>query len=95
MTHVVSLLIPEAVSPPPSSGAQTQIRELFPHLFGQPSVQLLPQEVPSEAEGTWGPTTIGVVLSGGQAPGGHNVIAGLFGEFQQVQHSTVLHTRAQ
>ncbi|MGC8862397.1 MAG: diphosphate--fructose-6-phosphate 1-phosphotransferase, partial [Armatimonadota bacterium] len=51
-----------------------QIRALFPNTYGQPEVRLV--------EGNGGlsarPLKVGVVLSGGQAPGGHNVIAGLF-----------------
>ncbi len=57
----------------PATDAE-QIRELFPNTYGQPVATLV--------EGTGNlstaPLTIGVVLSGGQAPGGHNVIAGLF-----------------
>jgi hypothetical protein len=49
---------------------------LFPNLFGQPSAALVP--INEAAEGK--PLKVGVVLSGGQAPGGHNVICGIFGE---------------
>lgn len=55
-----------------------EIAKLFPNLFGQPSAMLLPNEsglVQSNQK-----LKIGVVLSGGQAPGGHNVISGIFGE---------------
>lgn len=49
-----------------------QLRSLFPHLFGQPKL------VVSQGErAALRPLRIGVVLSGGQAAGGHNVIAGL------------------
>lgn len=55
-----------------------EIAKLFPNLFGQPSAKLVPagsgrSDLPASLK-------IGVVLSGGQAPGGHNVIAGIFGE---------------
>eukprot|EP00171_Calliarthron_tuberculosum_P011703 IDg11703t1 len=49
------------------------VRSLFPALFGQPILHIQPHSGD-------GPTTvgrrlrIGVVLSGGPAPGGHNVI---------------------
>ena len=53
---------------------EESIRGLFPRTFGRPVVQL--------GEGTGPPErralNVGVVLSGGQAPGGHNVITGLF-----------------
>lgn len=51
------------------------IEQLFPHLFGQPIVNFTPVDTPTV---TTTPKTIGVVLSGGPAPGGHNVIAGLY-----------------
>lgn len=55
---------------------EDKVRELFPALFGQPVLDIVPHSGD-------GPTTvgrrmrIGVVLSGGPAPGGHNVITGL------------------
>jgi len=36
------------------------------------------------------PLKIGVVLSGGQAPGGHNVICGIFGEGSSILPLTEL-----
>lgn len=53
-----------------------EIKKLFPSLFGQPSAIL----VPSENESSGQALKVGVVLSGGQAPGGHNVISGIFGK---------------
>ncbi|KAI5063494.1 hypothetical protein GOP47_0022041 [Adiantum capillus-veneris] len=67
---------------PPTSAAGNpeEIAKLFPNLFGQPSVQLLPSASPTlRADAK---LKIGVVLSGGQAPGGHNVIAGIFDYLQ-------------
>ena len=55
-----------------------EIAKLFPCLFGQPSSMVVPSG--SEAVGSVRKLKIGVVLSGGQAPGGHNVICGIFGE---------------
>jgi hypothetical protein len=54
-----------------------EIAKLFPNLFGQPSVSLVPAAEPAATR----PLKVGVVLSGGQAPGGHNVICGIFGEY--------------
>jgi pyrophosphate--fructose-6-phosphate 1-phosphotransferase len=51
-----------------------EIRKLFPRTYGQPAVRLVSGPGPKEAK----PLKVGVVLSGGQAPGGHNVITGLF-----------------
>ncbi|MEI7832434.1 MAG: diphosphate--fructose-6-phosphate 1-phosphotransferase [bacterium] len=50
------------------------IRVLFPHTFGQPEAKITNSGAPLNTK----PIKVGVVLSGGQAPGGHNVIAGLF-----------------
>jgi len=51
-----------------------EIKRLFPHTYGQPVARII------EGEGNLNTAAlnVGVVLSGGQAPGGHNVIAGLF-----------------
>ncbi|GJT78588.1 pyrophosphate--fructose 6-phosphate 1-phosphotransferase subunit beta-like protein [Tanacetum coccineum] len=55
-------------------GNPDEIAKLFPSLFGQHSsvLQLSESNDPASA------LKIGVVLSGGQAPGGHNVISGMF-----------------
>lgn len=55
-----------------------EIAKLFPNLFGQPSASLVPGDSSGAASNQ--SLKIGVVLSGGQAPGGHNVISGLFGK---------------
>ncbi|CAF2115782.1 BnaC08g41630D [Brassica napus] len=57
-----------------------EIAKLFPGLYGQPSVSVVPD--PSAAS-SGQKLKIGVVLSGGQAPGGHNVISGLFDYLQE------------
>ncbi|MCO5602793.1 hypothetical protein L7F22_056931 [Adiantum nelumboides] len=76
---------------PPSSAAGNpeEIAKLFPNLFGQPSAQLVTSASPTlQAEAK---LKIGVVLSGGQAPGGHNVIAGIFDYLQNhAKGSTLL-----
>lgn len=52
---------------------QEQIKELFPNTYGLPLLHLVEGK---HAE--YPVVNVGVILSGGQAPGGHNVIAGLF-----------------
>jgi len=66
---------------------QEQIQHLFPQTYGQPEVKLVEGE--SNLAST--PLKVGVVLSGGQAPGGHNVIAGLFDALQAANPATVLY----
>lgn len=51
-----------------------EIHKLFPHTYGQPIATL----VEGRGDLTTRPLKVGVVLSGGPAPGGHNVIAGVF-----------------
>lgn len=57
----------------PAAHAET-IAKLFPHSTGKPLLTLVEGDQPV----TSAPMTVGVVLSGGPAPGGHNAIAGIF-----------------
>ncbi|KAI4371159.1 hypothetical protein MLD38_019425 [Melastoma candidum] len=71
-----------------SAGNPGDIAKLFPCLFGQPSAMLVPSS--ASAIGSGGTLKIGVVLSGGQAPGGHNVICGIYDYLQErVKGSTL------
>ncbi|KAL9227174.1 hypothetical protein vseg_002898 [Gypsophila vaccaria] len=65
-----------------SAGNPDEIAKLFPNLFGQPSASLVPCTGSSPKIKADQSLKIGVVLSGGQAPGGHNVIAGIFDYLQ-------------
>jgi pyrophosphate--fructose-6-phosphate 1-phosphotransferase len=60
-------------APTQSVADQEKVKALFPKTYGQPVAEFV-----AGASKLAGPLTVGVVLSGGQAPGGHNVIAGLF-----------------
>lgn len=51
-----------------------KLKKIFKNNFGAPVALFETGSNPAAAE----PRNIGVILSGGQAPGGHNVIAGLF-----------------
>ena len=54
---------------------QQEIQRLFPNTYGMPIVKF------TETTGIPGmdkPMNVGVILSGGQAPGGHNVISGIY-----------------
>lgn len=59
--------------PTQSVSDQEEIKKLFPNTYGLPLVEFVPGEARSYA-----PMNVGVILSGGQAPGGHNVISGIF-----------------
>jgi len=66
-------------APTESVGDQAEIKRLFPHTYGMPLVEFaLAKEVKEYA-----PINVGIILSGGQAPGGHNVICGLFDELKK------------
>ncbi|MBQ7663799.1 MAG: diphosphate--fructose-6-phosphate 1-phosphotransferase [Bacteroidaceae bacterium] len=60
--------------PTQSVADQEEIKKLFPNTYGLPLVEF----VPSEEKKDYAPINVGVILSGGQAPGGHNVICGIF-----------------
>ena len=60
--------------PTQSVADQDEIKKLFPNTYGLPVIDL----VPADKTEALPAMNIGVILSGGQAPGGHNVIAGLF-----------------
>ncbi|MBR4675174.1 MAG: diphosphate--fructose-6-phosphate 1-phosphotransferase [Victivallales bacterium] len=59
--------------PTQSVADQDKIKALFPDTYGLPAIKF----VPGKSFETK-PINVGVILSGGQAPGGHNVISGLF-----------------
>ena len=59
--------------PTQSVADQEEIKKLFPNTYGMPLVKFVEGE-----EKEYAPMNVGVILSGGQAPGGHNVISGLF-----------------
>ena len=56
-----------------SVGNQEEIKALFPNTYGMPVVEF----VSAESENNTA-INVGIILSGGQAPGGHNVISGLY-----------------
>lgn len=65
---------------------QEAIAALFPNTYGMPLIQFVEGEATQQA-----PINIGVILSGGQAPGGHNVISGLFDGIKNVNADSKLY----
>ncbi|SHK57202.1 pyrophosphate--fructose-6-phosphate 1-phosphotransferase [Fibrobacter intestinalis] len=65
---------------------QKKIKALFPNTYGAPYVSFKA----GKAAGNAKPINVGVVLSGGQAPGGHNVIAGLFDGIKSIHKNSKL-----
>ena len=61
--------------PTQSVGDQEEIKNLFPNTYGLPQLTFEKATEPAPCVDAF---NVGVILSGGQAPGGHNVISGLF-----------------
>ncbi|MBD8388491.1 diphosphate--fructose-6-phosphate 1-phosphotransferase [Dysgonomonas sp. BGC7] len=53
---------------------QEEVNKLFPNTYGMPTLKF----VETTEKVDYPAVNVGVILSGGQAPGGHNVIAGIF-----------------
>ena len=65
--------------PTQSVGDQEEIKKLFPNTYGMPIVEFEPA-----TEANTSKMNVGIILSGGQAPGGHNVITGLFDQIKKL-----------
>ena len=66
---------------------QEQIQELFKNTYGKPVVTFKHTASAKSSE----VRNVGVILSGGQAPGGHNVIAGLYDALKQANSANKLY----
>jgi len=66
---------------------QQEIAGLFPFTYGLP---LITFEKGDEAK-TFASVNVGVILSGGQAPGGHNVIAGIYDGIKRLNQESRLY----
>ena len=73
LAHGINSLNMVEGSPTESVRDQEQIKELFKNTYGKPTVTFETGSLKSSEV-----RNVGVILSGGQAPGGHNVIAGLY-----------------
>ena len=71
---------------PLGTAADPEIHALFPNTYDLPGVAF---EAGSEAPAA-SPIRVGVILSGGPAPGGHNVIAGLFDAIRKIHPESSL-----
>ncbi len=65
---------------------QAAIRSLFPNTYGLPEIHFEKNTSPAPGK----PVNVGVILSGGQAPGGHNVISGLFDGIKKIHRDSRL-----
>ena len=73
-------------APTQSVDNQEEIKALFPNTYGMPLVEFVPGETENAKE-----MNVGIILSGGQAPGGHNVISGLFDQVKKLNPNNKLY----
>ena len=66
---------------------QKDIEELFPNTYGMPLISFEEGEEKNDRS----PVNVGVILSGGQAPGGHNVISGIFDGIKKIHPESKLY----
>ena len=66
---------------------QQEIKELFPNTYGLPKLTFEAAQAGEQGQAV----NVGVILSGGQAPGGHNVIAGLFDGIKRIHPDSRLY----
>jgi len=72
--------------PTQSVADREEIKKLFPNTYGLPIVEFEKSDAESQKA-----INVGVILSGGQAPGGHNVITGLFDAVKKLNPSNKLY----
>lgn len=66
---------------------QEEIKKLFPNTYGLPTITFEKGDSALHTK----PINVGVILSGGQAPGGHNVIAGIFDGIKKINKESRLY----
>jgi pyrophosphate--fructose-6-phosphate 1-phosphotransferase len=66
---------------------QEEIAKLFPNTYGMPLITFEEGEVKKNRPAI----NVGVILSGGQAPGGHNVISGIFDGIKKINPKSRLY----
>ncbi len=87
LANGINHLVSQEGSATESVANQEEIKSLFKNTYGKPTVtfQTSTESTPSEVR------NVGVILSGGQAPGGHNVIAGLYDALKQANSNNNLY----
>ena len=84
LTGAVQVVEGEATQ---SVADQEEIKKLFPNTYGLPELTFEKRTTPASNK----PVNVGVILSGGQAPGGHNVISGLFDGIKKIHRDSRLY----
>ena len=66
---------------------QAEVKELFPNTYGMPLIKFEEGEVRKDRPAI----NVAVILSGGQAPGGHNVISGIYDGIKKIHPDSRLY----
>ncbi len=87
LRHGISEICMEIGEATQSAADQEKIKALFPNTYGKNEIVFKKGVNTSEAK----KQVVGVILSGGQAPGGHNVICGLYDALKATNPENVLY----
>ncbi|MSS59338.1 diphosphate--fructose-6-phosphate 1-phosphotransferase [Erysipelotrichaceae bacterium Oil+RF-744-GAM-WT-6] len=86
LRHGVSEISVQEGEATQSVADQEKIKALFPNTYGKKEITFVKGANTSSAK----KQVVGVILSGGQAPGGHNVISGLYDALKAASRDNVL-----
>ncbi|MBQ5409977.1 MAG: diphosphate--fructose-6-phosphate 1-phosphotransferase, partial [Muribaculaceae bacterium] len=78
-------------APTQSAGNQEEIKALFPNTYGLPELTFTRDTSANATLHSNEVFNVGVILSGGQAPGGHNVISGIFDGIKAINENNRLY----
>jgi len=93
LSRPIAEIAVEAGEPTQAVADCDELRKIFRHTYGKPLVTFTDGKGGSGRPGKFnlGELKVGVILSGGQAPGGHNVIAGLYDGLKNGNPASVLY----
>lgn len=77
----------EEGAPTTAVADEEELEKLFPKTFGRPVIKFVASDDTVDLPAG----NVGVILSGGQAPGGHNVIAGIFDGIKRISKENKLY----
>ena len=83
---LLGAVVAEEGQPTQSVADQEEIKKLFPNTYGMPLLKFVAGEAKEYPQ-----MNVGVILSGGQAPGGHNVISGIFDGIKKLKPANKLY----
>ena len=87
LRHGIADICVKEGEPSSSVADQEKIKALFPNTYGKKEITFQKGANTSEAK----KQVVGVILSGGQAPGGHNVVCGLYDALKATNSENVLY----